>query len=177
MTPRAWHIDTLGAATVLALAALGYYTVVRPHARASQSFEVRLAQAEEADGERVRMQAERDSLRAQLRFAEEELGRRSLQLRPASELNRHLAAINELGTEIGVRFDSVRPHDPTPSGTHVRTRIEVGGSGSYPGLARFIHVLGDRFRDTRVVSVQASVAPDNEGIFALTLEWLAIPAR
>lgn len=174
---RVWTADIAGAVVLTFAGLAGYATVVRPHVVAGESFAHRQELAQEAESELRVLQGERETLRMELQQAMGELGTRSLQLRPAADLNRHLVAINDLGTSIGLKIDEMRTGAAQTRPGHVSTRIDVLGRGTYPDVARFIHEVGRQHRDTHALGLRLTAGAENTSMFAVTLEWLAQPAR
>ncbi|MDX2132051.1 MAG: hypothetical protein SFY69_08365 [Planctomycetota bacterium] len=166
-------VDLVGVACVAGLTLLGYLGVVRPAQQAAAAARHERAQLDEQRGLLDAREREVRTLREQLARAEADLGTQVV-LGPASGLTSRLAAIPELGDELGVLVREVAPRQPTQTPRYGTIPIVVGGECPPHSFAPFLGALRERFPDMETVAFGVGArpdAPDEPARFTVEMIW------
>lgn len=169
--------DAIGAAACVLASVLVVLVGVVPVRSARARAEEEQARVSEA-----RRQAEEAS--SARRLAERELAELQLSasdtptLRPADQVNRRLAELNELAAACNLSVHEVKPGEARDAGRYRTVPIRLAGVGPYPDVAEFLRRLRVEHRDLgvpefRLVSLEN--AEGTTGAFVFNLAWYAAP--
>lgn len=189
------RVDALGALAALALTAgaaiLAFGPKLLSHAptRAQQQAELDARRKEALDIERLAEAAHKNLADLQSQSAV------AVQLRPANTINQRLGDMAAIAEPLNIAILQLSPGpaapppatpaagSPAPSEPKATiVPIKLAGTGTYPDIARFIHALHDKFRDTALSSLKLTAQPDPKqsekqiAAFSIDLAWYAAPA-
>lgn len=181
---RLLRIDAVGLAAVVALVCTGYLVGVEPvlNARA------RVEEKQRNIDEQVRAATESEQLinieQAKLVAIRRLCDATSVQLAPASDINRRLSVISELAERHRINLESLNPGSATSDaavGKFTMLPIRLSGAGSFVQVSGFLHeLLSEKYPDIEVRKLSMTApAPDAEpdkASFAIDLRWYAAPA-
>lgn len=176
-----WRIYAAGVLVCAGLSAAAYFFGVEP---ALAQREASAVSAAELDARRQRatdLAESLGSIRRTLAQTTREVEALPLRLEPAGNINHRLARIADLADELGLGLDEVQPDVPV-DGSHYQTvPIRIGGSGTYPACADFLHRLRTHFPDVSVRSFEiTNPQPSREhptATFRVELVWYTAPVK
>jgi hypothetical protein len=176
-----WRTYAIGGVVCAALTAASYLFGIEP---AMARHDAALAEQAEFDARQQKQHDLDRSLAAthrQLEKTRKDVAGLPLQLESASAVNRRLARLADLAGETGVVLDEVQPSPAVDGAFYQTVPIRIGGSGSYPACAMFLHRLRDRFPDTAVKSFDCSnpgpIGDHPTAKFKAELAWYTTPTK
>ena len=170
-----WHFYAVAGIACCIVSAGGYLAGIQP---AMADRDANQSAADELESRR-RSTAEAatalSAVRQKLIDARTQIAALPLHLQQASELNQRLAKLTDLAQSFGLQITAVQPAGSIDARHCLIIPIRIGGAGSYPAMARFLHQLPGTFPDTAVKSIQIANplgSRDNPvGTFQLELSW------
>lgn len=174
-----WQIDAVGAAACVLLGALWYVAGVGPLAQARaehREMSKTLAQKQE-EAEKLASD-EREFARA-LAKVNAEMESATIRLLPADQINSRLGALTGLAQQVGLTLNEIKPGTPGPAAQFTPVPIRITGTGSFGGVAAFLHQLRERFPDTGVARFDLRGDPegiDRPAAYSVDMVWYAAPS-
>lgn len=181
-----WRIYAAGAVACAAVSGGAYLFGLRPVLAHRDAY---AAEADELQARREKARAVSAALataRFQLDGTTRDVAALPLKLEPGSAVNARLARLAEVAAEAGLVLDEVRPGPPVAGPHYEALPIRVGGTGTYPACAAFLHRLRDQFPDVGVKAFDCanpSGALDTKSptgpvaSFRADLAWYTLPAK
>lgn len=179
MTARltTWKQDVAGLGAIALIAAAAWFLVLAPRADARKQADNLRLQTDLLRSQVAMIEAQARAARTDLRAAESAPSW-ARGLRPASDFNRVLAALNQAAAEAGVTIDQLTPGPRDQEPEMIRRRISLAGRGEYLAAAALLATIRDEFPDVSVVAISASRGSSESGgaaVLSLELAWHAQP--
>jgi hypothetical protein len=174
-----WQIDAVGAAACVLLGGLWYVAGVGPLAQARaehREMSKTLAQKQE---EAAKLASDEREFARALARVNAEMEKVTIRLLPADQINSRLGALTGLAQQAGLTLNEIKPGAPGPAAQFTPVPIRISGTGSFGGVAAFLHLLRERFPDTGVA--RFDLRGDPEGIdrpagYSVDMVWYAAPS-
>lgn len=100
----------------------------------------------------------------------------SLQLKPYSHLNQHVAEVSGLAGKSGLEIQHLQPGDIVNNERYLMVPIQLTGVGNYVDVVKFLNAVHVQHPDTLVYSFRLNGTPEDESIkprFSFQLYWHA----
>lgn len=100
----------------------------------------------------------------------------SLQLKPYSHLNQHVAEVSGLAGKSGLEIQHLQPGDIVNNDRYLMVPIQLTGVGDYINVVNFLNAVHVHHPDTLVFSFRLNGTPEDETIkprFSFQLYWHA----
>lgn len=191
------RVDALGLLAALTLTAGAAALALGPkllsptqtYAQQQDHLDARRKQAQDIDRQADAARKNLDGLNSQAITA--------VQLKPANTINQRLGEMSNLAAPCDISITSLSPGTPAaqppapaagapaPPAPELKAAIipiKLAGTGAYPDIACFLHMLHDDFRDTALTSLRITATPDPKqsekqiASFSIDLAWYAAPA-
>jgi hypothetical protein len=159
LKPLYIDLSAVGIGIVLALIAyaVGVYPVIRRH----QGFALREIELTDQQKKARSLSTKLADVASEITQINQELADNTVELKPVSHINSHLARIATLSGRCGLKVDRLRP-DKCLNGTRYQTvPIYLVGSGSFPACVKLLQELQRNFPDTSVASFEVKGDPTN----------------
>ena len=166
------HLPAVGVCVLLT--AIAYAAGIRPQLAAAVRHADQADVIAEHDKKNQAMQATLDRLRQKWDSRAMDLGDHPPSLRPAAQLNQHLAAITDIASQAGVNVHRIQPDAPTHAHLYDVIPIRVAGTGTYRSSALFVMELHRRCPNTGITRMNLVSRNHQHGDqveFDLGLAW------
>ncbi len=174
LTGKWWRVDAIGVGACIVVTGLAYLLGVAPvmdqAKQTGQQRQAFLDQQRQANA----LRASYDSINRQIQQIQRALDREGFRLKPAIQMNQHLADLTELATQAGLSLHGIQPGQAVRGEHYGSVPITISGIGSYPSCAKMLHGLHQKFPDTRVTRLGLSVSSSTRtptAKFDLSLVW------
>jgi hypothetical protein len=169
--------DIAGAVACVILSLAAYALVVVP-ARSLRTAGAEFdASLRSSRAKLVQLEHERDALAVEVNRVAAALASSRIDLRPLRALNARLAALVDAASRAGIEIQETRADEATPRGRFRAVPVHLAGTGTYPQVAHFLHVLHMEMPDVEVVTFELSGKSDaDEGRATLVIDlvWYAV---
>src|SRR5581483_3524608 len=145
-----------GAVVCAAISAGAFFVGVLPALARHEEQQDKHAQFLAAKQKAANLNATRTHLLAELDAVNKSLSNLPLQLEPASTVNQRLLRLTMLTRECELTIDEMRASPPVEAADYQIVPILIAGSGTYNSVAKFLHVIRQRFPDTAVHSFETT---------------------
>jgi len=173
-----WGVNSVGCGVCLIFTIGVYVVLIHPfwqhnsvHAQQKQQLSSYSVKLRERTNHLGHLQHRLDGVRRHLKAG-------ALQLKPASVINQHLAALTDLANEYHLNVGTIQPESAIHNQQYAAVRIRLTASGDFPNCTRFLHALHIQFPDTSVSSFDLAGEPQAPGTpvrFEIDLEWYTTP--
>jgi len=156
---KPWHIDLAAVGICALLALIGYVVGVHPVIRRHQGFDLRATELKAQQKRARKLSGKVADVASEITQINQELADNTLQLRPSSQVNSHLARIAALAGKCGLKIDRLRPDKPLNGSRYQTVPIYLVGSGNFPACVKLMRELHRGFPDTSVASFEVTGDP------------------
>ena len=174
---KPWHIDLAAAGTCALLALIAYVVGVHPVIRRHQGFGLRATELKAQQKRARKLSGKVANVASEITQINQELADNTLQLKPSSQVNSHLARIAALAGKCGLKIDQLRPDKSLRGSRYQTVPIYLVGSGDFPVCVRLMQELHRGFPDTSVASFEVTgdpTKPTEPAKLRVDLLWYAL---
>jgi Tfp pilus assembly protein PilO len=151
-----WLIDAAGLLICAAASVAAYFVTVVPILSSQQSVATTQAEVAAKHQQANDLAATSRLLQVELRKSSELLKQNSIDLRPATEENRHVARITQTIESTGLEVRSIHTGSLVPGPQYGQMPIHITAGGGFRGIAALLRELHDSFPDTAISNFRLS---------------------
>ncbi|MBL7140607.1 MAG: type 4a pilus biogenesis protein PilO [Planctomycetes bacterium] len=173
---KGWHIDALGAALCVALAAGVYLAGVEPLIHRQDVYAAQLKVLEAEQDRAGRLEQTLKTVQAHLVKVQRDAAEGTLRLRPLATATLHVAEISQLAADSGLQLDDIQTAAAIPGEYAVAVPVRLSGTGTYTACTLFLARLRRALPETCVVSLTLAdrgQQPASPAVFEMDLRWHA----
>jgi len=156
---KPWYIDLAAAGICALLALIAYVVGVYPVIRRHQGFALRATELEVQQKKVRKLFGKVAHVASEITQIKQELADNTIELKPADQVNSHLARLAALAGKCGLKLDQLRPDKPLNSSRYQTVPIYLAGSGNFPACVKLLRELQRGFPDTSVASFEVKGDP------------------
>ena len=171
------YVDLAAMGLCAVLALLAYVVGVHPVIRRHQSFDLQEAELKVQQGKARKLSAKVARVASEVTRINQKLANNVIELKPAGQINSHLASLAGLAGECGLKLDQLRPDKSLNGARYQTVPIYLAGTGSFPACVKLLRELQRRFLDTSVASFEVKgdpTKPTEPTKLRIDLLWYAL---
>jgi Tfp pilus assembly protein PilO len=175
---KPWQIDAAGVGLCVLLT-LGLYLLgVSPWMQQQKDLHTKELELTTQRYKASRLATTKLAVGEQLAEVQESTRRYKLELKPAGQINRRIAAVSELASKAGLKIDDITPGAAVSAARYEMVPIRLAGQGTYLTCVSFLSRLRRALPDTGVSALELRgdpANPDDTTGFRFDLLWYAAP--
>ncbi len=171
------HIDLAGAGVFVLLALIAYMVGVYPVIQRHQNFVIREAELAVQQDKARKLSVRIARVASQITQIKQELTDNDINLKPASQINSHLARMARLVNRCGLKLDQLQPGKSLNGPRYQTVPIYLVGTGNFSACAKLLRELQRNFPDTSVASFEVKgnpTKPKEPTTLRVDLLWYAV---
>ncbi len=174
---RWWRIDAVGVLALAAATAVCYVGFIMPAVDNREAYDRLQPQVAQRTEQVQSAHVSLASLQADLARSHTQLEDLPLRLEPSSGVNRRLAYLAELASQVGLEVHKMLPDSVRGGQRYDIVPIVLSGSGNYEQVTDFMRRVHESYADIAVVGfdLTSDNAAEQTARFNIGLAWYTLP--
>jgi len=171
------HIDLAAVGVFAFMVLIAYVVGVHPVLRQHQNFILREVELGVQQGKATKLSMRIARFASRIMQIKQELADNVIKLKPASQVNSHLARMAGLVNQCGLKLDQLRPGKSLNGPRYQTVPIYLVGTGNFSACAKLLQELQRCFPDTSVASFEVKgdpTKPTEPTKLRVDLLWYAV---